>query len=106
MCILEPFVNRLHKRSKSNFSIDSRLKKHYKNKKAPAYLTSKQVAILLPLAYLSLRARARAFSVFLKWSLAVSLKTSGPYFLMSLAAKVSTLAPAPQHKNNTDLPYS
>ena len=93
-------------RSISNFSIGSRLKKHDKNKKRPAYLTSKQVAILLPLAYLSLRARARAFSVFLKWSLAVSLKTSGPNFLMSLAAKASTLAPAPQHKNNTDLPYS
>ena len=93
-------------RYNTSFLIGTLLKKHYKNKKAPAYLTSKQVAILLPLAYLSLRARARAFSVFLKWSLAVSLKTSGPNFLMSLAAKASTLAPAPQHKNNTDLPYS
>ena len=72
-----------------------------KTKKRPAYLTSKQVAILLPLAYLSLRARARAFSVFLKWSLAVSLKTSGPNFLMSLAAKTSTLAPAPDGRTTS-----
>jgi len=96
----------LHKRYNTSFLVGTLLKKHDKSKKATCLPSGKQVALLLPLAYLSLRARARAFSVFLKWSLAVSLKTSGPNFLMSLAAKASTLAPAPQHKNNTDLPYS